>query len=224
MPKKPKSDGNPSRRGGLFKKRFGQKNDEFEDFSLDFEFDDIDDDPPSSFASAFSEFDPNHPAIPNIDKYIASLYRKKAEDLPPAGTNLIPECDPTDITSGWWITKSPEEVDVKYENGELAFSCLSNFRLEICRDIRLEKGGKYRLSVEYRGTNTTGVNVKLYFKRVTCNEEIICEKDIYPSDVDFDLTAIDMNIPEAENVRIGLKIDAPPVNGRVRNIVLAELK
>ena len=59
MKRKPKDKGDASRKGGFFKKRFGSQNDEFEDFSLDFEFDDIDDNAPSSFSSAFSDFDPD---------------------------------------------------------------------------------------------------------------------------------------------------------------------
>ncbi len=175
-----------------------------------------------SFA-AFRDFDPAHPAIPNVDRYIASLYRKKAEELPPAGTNLIPGGDLTDITSGWWTWKKPDDVEVTWENGELQFSSISNFIFEICRDTRIDKPGRYRLSVEYRGTNTTGVKVKLYLKRVTCNEEVICEKDIYPSDIDFSLTSLDVEISEPGNARIGLKVDAPPVYGKIRDFRLVEI-
>ena len=172
---------------------------------------------------AFRDFDPARPAIPNLDNYIASLYTKKTEELPPAGTNLIPCGDLSDITSGWWIMKNPESVDVKMEDGQLVFSSLSNFTFEICRDIRVDKAGKYRLSVEYRGTNTTGVKVQLFFKRVTCNEEVHCEKNIYPSDIDFETTSMDVDIPEAGNTRVGLRIDAPPVSGRIRNFRLVEI-
>ncbi|MCR5324586.1 MAG: glycosyl hydrolase 53 family protein [Lachnospiraceae bacterium] len=172
---------------------------------------------------AFKDFDPLHPMIPNLDKYIASLYTKKTEDLPSAGMNLIPDGCFLGANSGWWVTKYPETVEVAEENEELRFSCLSNFSFEICRDIRIDKPGKYRLSIEYRGTNTTGVKVKLYFKRITCNDEILCEKNIYPSDIDFELTSLDMEISEAGNARVGLKVDAPPVTGRIRDFRLVEI-
>ena len=175
-----------------------------------------------SFA-AFRDFDPAHPSVPHVDRYIASLYKSKTEDIPPAGTNLIPEGVLTDITSGWWVCIQPDSVDVTQENEALAFSSISNFVLEVGREIRIEKAGKYRLSVEYRGTNTTGVNVKLYLKRVTCNEEVLCEKPIYPSDIDFVLTSLDVEIPEAGSARIGIKVDAPPVEGRIRNFRLVEV-
>ncbi|MBO7353797.1 MAG: hypothetical protein J6U61_06035, partial [Lachnospiraceae bacterium] len=164
-----------------------------------------------------------HPSVPHVDRYIASLYKSKTEDIPPAGTNLIPEGVLTDITSGWWVCRQPDSVDVTQENEALAFSSISNFVLEVGREIRIEKAGKYRLSVEYRGTNTTGVNVKLYLKRVTCNEEVLCEKPIYPSDIDFVLTSLDVEIPEAGSARIGIKVDAPPVEGRIRNFRLVEV-
>ena len=174
-----------------------------------------------SFA-AFRDFDPMHPPVPKLDKYIASLYAKKTEELPPAGTNLIPKGNLLDVTKGWWLTKTPEIVEVRSENEELEFSSLSNFSLEICRDVRVDKAGKYRLSVDYRGTNTTGVKVQLYFKRITCCEEVVSSKNIYPSDIDFETTTLDVEVPEAGNTRIGLKIDAPPVYGRIRNFRLVE--
>ena len=175
-----------------------------------------------SFA-AFKDFDPAHPFVPDVDSYIASLYARKPEEIPPTGTNLIPDGALTDAVMGWWICKKPDDTDVKWDNGELEFSSLSNFVFEVSRDIRIEKAGKYRLSVEYRGTNTTGVTVKLFLKRVNCNEEVLCEKDIYPSDIDFVLTSLDVEVPEAENIRIGLKVDAPPVYGKIRNFSLVEI-
>jgi len=175
-----------------------------------------------SFA-AFRDFDPKDPAIPDVDEYIASLYEKKSEDLPPAGTNLIPNGNYADITSGWWVTKEPEDADVKTENGELVLSSLSNFSLEVCRDIRIDKPGKYRLSVEYRGTNTTGVKVQLFFKRITCDAEVLSTKNIYPSDIDFETTTLDIEVSETCNTRVGVKIDAPPVSGRIRNFRLIEI-
>ncbi len=171
----------------------------------------------SSF-DAFKKFDPSRPLIPDLDRYIASLYRKREEELPPAGTDLLPNNDFTDVTSGWWTWKKPDTVEVSMENGELAFSSVSNFIFEVCRDISINKAGKYRLSVEYKGTNTTGVRVRLYFKRVTCNEEIICEKEIYPSDIEFSQSFLDVEVKEPGNARIGLRVDAPPVYGRIRNI------
>ena len=173
--------------------------------------------------SVFKDFDPEKPSIPDVDKYIASLYEKKTGELPPAGTNLIPNGDYTDITSGWWITKDPGDVKVKLENGELSLSSLSNFSLEVCRDVRVEKPGKYRLSVDYRGTNTTGVKVQLFLKRITCDEELLSTKNIYPSDIDFETTSLVLDIPEAGNTRVGIKIDAPPVSGRIRNFRLVEV-
>nr|MCR5502416.1 glycosyl hydrolase 53 family protein [Lachnospiraceae bacterium] len=175
-----------------------------------------------SFA-AFRDFDPQAPFVPDVDGYIASLYQNRVKEIPPAGTNLIPEADPTEETSGWWVCTEPGDEDVKWENGELAFSSLSNFTFEINRELRIERAGKYRLSVEYRGTNTTGVEVSLYLKRVTCNGETLCEKPIYPSDIDFATTSLETELKEGENIKIGLRVEAPPVYGRIRNFRLVEI-
>ncbi len=171
---------------------------------------------------AFRDFDPADLPFADTDQIISALYRKKPEEIAPAGTDLIPNGDFSDGTKGWWVTKSPDETEVKTGDNEVYVSGRSNFSFEICREIRVEKAGEYHLSVDYRGTNTTGVDVKLFLKRITCNDEIVYDKPIYPSDLDFVNTGFDVRIPEPGILRVGLKIDAPPVFGRIKNIRLIE--
>lgn len=169
---------------------------------------------------AFRDFDPEHPPIDDIDGYIESLYRKNADKVIPAGTNLIPNGDFAQGDVGWWISVSPDTVGFSVQNGEVYVSSASNFSFELCREIRIDRDGTYRLTVDYRGTNTTGVSVKLFLTTIDCNGESGFEKTIYPSDVDFVTFKIDEMKLCPGCVRVGIKIDAPPVFGRIRNIRL----
>ena len=74
--------------------------------------------------------------------------------------------------------------------------------------------------LSYRGTNTTGVSVKMFIKQITCNDEKTYEKPIYPSDVDFVTCAMDAAWLEPGSIQVGLKIDAPPVYARIKNLTL----
>ena len=84
----------------------------------------------------------------------------------------------------------------------------------------LSTPGKYRLSVEYRGTNTTGVEVTLFLKVITCNGEQLFEKRIFPSDVRFVRHELkEMELP-AGQVQLGIRMHTPPVFGRIRHFSL----
>ena len=87
----------------------------------------------------------------------------------------------------------------------------------------LSTPGKYRLSVEYRGTNTTGVEVTLFLKVITCNGEQLFEKRIFPSDVRFVVHSIEDLKLSAGQVQLGIRMNTPPVFGRIRNISLVEI-
>ena len=91
------------------------------------------------------------------------------------------------------------------------------------RDIKIDKAGKYQLSVDYRGTNTTGVKVSLYMKTISCNGEELFSKDIFPSDVRYVTHSLNAVTLPVGTLRIGIKLDTPPVFGRIRNLRLVEI-
>lgn len=171
----------------------------------------------------YRDFDVSNPPIEEIDSYMEGLYAVDESELPPAGTNLIPNGDFAEGLHSWWITKSPEDVQVEEKEQEVYVSAKSNFTCDIFRDVYLDKPGKYCLSVEYRGTNTTGVEVTLFLKAITCNGEEKFEKTIFPSDVRFVTHSIEeMELP-AGQVQLGIRMNTPPVFGKIRNFSLVEL-
>lgn len=169
---------------------------------------------------AFRDFDPKDPPFDGLDTYINSLYQRDEKELPPAGTNLVKNGRFEDGISGWWVNKFPEEVTYSMENGELYVESQSNFTFLLTRDVRIDRAGNYRFMLDYRGSNTTGVSVKMFLKVITCSGETFHEKPIYPSDVDFMTCAMDPVELEPGSIQVGLRIDAPPVYARITNITL----
>ncbi|MBQ9332754.1 MAG: glycosyl hydrolase 53 family protein [Lachnospiraceae bacterium] len=176
----------------------------------------------SSFA-AFREFDPLNPPIGDIDSYIEKMYEYDDARILPAGTNLIPNGDFSNELNGWWLTRNPDSVTVVCENREVYLTSQTNFTLELCRELRISKKGVYCLSVSYRGTNTTGVDIRLFLKVITCNGEKLYEKPIYPSDLRFETYSMEPIKLDAESVSVGVRISSPPVFGRIADIRLTEV-
>jgi arabinogalactan endo-1,4-beta-galactosidase len=172
---------------------------------------------------AFRDFEPEHPPIDHLEEYMESLYAVDEADLAPAGTNLVPNGDFSEGIKGWWMKKDPAEVEVHAEEQEIYVSAKCNFTFELFRDVHLDKAGKYRLSVDYRGTNTTGVLVEVFLKTISCNGQEEYKKTIFPSDVRFVTYSIDDLMLEAGQVQLGIRMNTPPVFGRIKNVTLTEI-
>jgi hypothetical protein len=121
------------------------------------------------------------------------------------------------------MKKDPAEVEVHAEEQEIYVSAKCNFTFELFRDVHLDKAGKYRLSVDYRGTNTTGVLVEVFLKTISCNGQEEYKKTIFPSDVRFVTYSIDDLMLEAGQVQLGIRMNTPPVFGRIKNVALTEI-
>ena len=172
----------------------------------------------ASFES-FRDFDPKNPPIENVDEYIAELYKPNNDIVVPAGTDILKNGDFSEGESGWWITPHGN-VDYKLENNELYLNSKENFEFSIARDVKIECAGKYSFMLDYRGTNTTGVSVKMFIKEVSCNGETFSEKPIYPSDVDFVTYSMDEKALEPGVIQVGIVINSPPVYARIKNLRL----
>lgn len=172
----------------------------------------------------YREFDPNKLPIDHLEEYIASLYEVDESELSPAGTNLVPNGDFAQGCKDWWIHKDSEEIEIREGNQEIYVSSKSNFKFKLFRDVYVNQAGKYQLMVDYRGTNTTGVKVALFLKKITCNGEALHKKDIFPSDVRFVTHSLDTLELGVGQVQLGIEIDSPPIFGRIKNIRLIRLE
>lgn len=173
---------------------------------------------------AYRDFDPDTPIFEDIENHIKELYMVDEADLVPVGTNIVPGGDFENGVSGWWIEKTPEEdVLVEERDHEIYVSAACNFKFKLFREIRVDKPGKYQLMVDYRGTNTTGVKVRIFLKTITYNGEKLYTKDIFPSDVRFVTHSIEDIQLDTGSVQLGIEMDTPPVFGRIANIKLIEV-
>ncbi|WOO35291.1 glycosyl hydrolase 53 family protein [Anaerocolumna sp. AGMB13020] len=96
-----------------------------------------------------------------------------------------------------------------------------NFNWKLERKVEGLTPGNYSLSVEYRGTNTTGVDVRLYAGETGCNDK---ELVIYPTDenwVTYELPDIKI---EKDSVKLGMKMVSPPVFGKIRKLKLRKMQ
>ena len=171
---------------------------------------------------AYRDFDPLYPPFEHLEKYIEELYAADESMVVQAGTNLIPNGDFSEGIKGWSMTKDPVDVEVTEQNGEIYVCSKSNFTFELFREIHINKKGRYQLSVEYRGTNTTGVQVELFLKTISCNGQEEFTKTIFPSDVRFVTHCIDDMVLDAGQVWLGIRMNTPPVFGRIKNFSLEE--
>lgn len=174
---------------------------------------------------AYRDFDPAVPPIADLENYMESLYAIDESQFVPAGTNLVPNGDFSGGIKDWWMTIHPrKEVTVEEREQEVYVSAKCNFKFKLFREVYIDKPGRYQLSVEYRGTNTTGVQVELFLKIVRCNGEEEFTKQIFPSDVRFTVYSLDPMELETGQVQLGIRMDTPPVFGRIKNIRLIEIE
>lgn len=181
---------------------------------------------------AFRDFDPlwlerseeerRSGMLRELDEYMNDLYMASCEEKQPEGANLVPNGDFSQGTKGWWILKEKGEIEVVENDHEIYVSSKENFVFDINRDLRITEPGTYRLSVEYRGTNTTGVNISLYMTAVKFDGENRYEETIYPSDVRFDKISLASVTLTPGTVKVGVHFDTPPIFGRIRNISLVK--
>jgi hypothetical protein len=175
----------------------------------------------SSF-EAYRDYDPSRPPIHDIDAYISNLYRTNIMSKVQAGDNLIPNGDFSRGLNGWWVKHYPDDVDVRCENGELYVSSKSIFTFELSREIGIIEEGDYRLMLDYRGTNTTGVDIKMFLTVINCNGEKTYTCSVYPTDIGFQTYVLDVHLKPC-TVKAGLMMDSSPVYGRVSDIRLVEV-
>ncbi|MCM1268080.1 MAG: arabinogalactan endo-1,4-beta-galactosidase [Bacteroidales bacterium] len=165
-----------------------------------------------------------------VKGYIEALAKEVSAEVKvvselPVQVNLVKNADFSAGYENWTIVKRPEDVRVELnpEENSLTVSSRRNFFFCITQDVRITQPGRYGLSVAYRGTNTTGVEVKLFGEQIAGENLIRKEKNIYPTDdnwVKYDIVEIVLN--EGTFI-VGLEIKAPPVMGKIREFCLYKM-
>lgn len=97
------------------------------------------------------------------------------------------------------------------------FKGTMNFTLHISQIVTISKAGKYHLSVDYLGDNTTGVDVVLFAKA----DKELFKTIIHPSDDAWTTYNLENLTLQAGKVQIGIRIIAPPIYGKIKNFNLS---
>lgn len=142
----------------------------------------------------------------------------------PTQVNLIRNADFAAGSENWMIVKRAAQgevvVEIDRQEGYLQADSKQNFFFAISQEVRIQQAGAYAFGVMYRGTNTTGVDVRLYGEQVLADEIVREEKNIYPTDdnwVKYDI--MDIALKEG-TFMVGVEIKSPPVTGKIRGFYL----
>ena len=92
-----------------------------------------------------------------------------------------------------------------------------NFKLELKTQVKGLIPGIYSLQVQYRGTNTTGVDVSLFFEDKEDNK---VETVIFPTDEDWVTYELSDIFVKEDKAYLGIKIESPPVFGKIKGFIL----
>lgn len=93
-----------------------------------------------------------------------------------------------------------------------------NFKFSLMTSLNAIEPGTYCLKMDYRGTNTTGVDVRLFAQ--TADKKL--ETVIFPTDEEWMTYEIsDIEIKD-DNVQVGINILSPPVFGKIKGFQLTK--
>lgn len=163
------------------------------------------------------------------DIWEVSLTVRLAERLE-EGKNLIEDGNWDNGLVAWTMEKSDDRVQAfLYPEIEAPFpappvntlrvEAAMNFRFALSQKITLPHSGDYRLSVFYRGVDTTGVDVRLFMQAgEECRLQII-----HPTDDGWTEHVLTWkNCPTGE-ITVGISISSPPVYGWMKGFRLMML-
>ena len=153
---------------------------------------------------------------------------KEAEAMShmPAGTNLVKNPTFKEGENNWMLIKKQENIQtqVNMAEGYLEVNSNQNYDFCVCQDVYITQKGKYHLSVQYRGTNTTDCRVMFYGEQICCDTRVRVEKNIYPTDdmwMRYDIEDIEL---QEGTLNIGVQLNTPPVMGKIREFKLWRVK
>ncbi|MBQ8592346.1 MAG: glycosyl hydrolase 53 family protein [Lachnospiraceae bacterium] len=131
-----------------------------------------------------------------------------------------------DALEHWNLHKSETaKTDIRQEVAEefpfqtedyFYFASKDNFVLQLSQTVHALEPGKYQLHLEYMGDNTTGVQVAMY----AIGEQMEEKKAIFPSDSQWQYCTLEWQVQETTDVEVGIKVDAPAIYGKIKNIAL----
>lgn len=181
----------------------------------------------------WEEFECNKPGVNFINGSVSgaesciSIELELVEELKESH-NFITNGDFSDGLEGWDIIREDESVKIEIHPEfqdpfpvppihNVYIESPINFTMELNKILKGLEPGTYCLSMEYRGTNTTGVDVKLFAQTRGNSRK---EEVIYPTDENWiTYTLSDIIVTDGELI-LGLNMKSPPIHGKIRKFTL----
>ena len=151
----------------------------------------------------------------------------RTEDALEAGANLVADPNWDEGMSRWQVESSGDEVIAQLfpefvdpypapPLNALRVECARHFRYQISQQVTLAEAGRYCLQAQFQGTDTTGVDVRLFARQGEKRRELL----MHLTEHGFEVGRIeDLDLVEG-TVTIGVRIDASPMYGMVRRFSL----
>lgn len=145
----------------------------------------------------------------------------------PAKTNLLRDVNWEDGLTQWEIEKSEEQVIAQLfpefvdpfpapPVNALRVESPKNFNFVICQQVEITKEGYYDLQVEYKGTDTTNVDIRLFMDTAEGSQETM----IHPTEHEWGIYEVKHVFCKPQKINVGIRISSPPVYGMMRKFGL----
>lgn len=141
----------------------------------------------------------------------------------PAQTNLLRDVNWEDGLTQWELEKSEEQVVVQLfpefidpfpapPVNALRVESPKNFTFTVSQQVDITQEGYYDLQVEYKGTDTTNVDIRLFIETA----EGIRETVIHPTEHDWGTYEVKHVYCKPQRINAGIRISSPPVYAMMR--------
>lgn len=145
----------------------------------------------------------------------------------PVRKNLLSDTNWDNGLTQWNLEKSEEQVVVQiYPEFEDPFPAPplnairvespKNFTFCVSQQVEITKEDYYNLQVEYKGTDTTNVEIRLFIK----TSEETSETMIHPTEHEWGIYEVKHVLCKPGNITVGIIIQSPPIYGLIRRFQL----
>lgn len=138
--------------------------------------------------------------------------------------NLVKNGAFSEGMKGFTLTYEKEHTEYGVGAEGFWYKAAKNFHLELASSrIPVKARTPYRVSLIYRGGNTTGTKIKFFVRGEGAafpEGEISCE--VFPEEAAANCYELELSVPEEQQIVVGVEICAPPVSGEIQEIRLEE--
>jgi arabinogalactan endo-1,4-beta-galactosidase len=165
--------------------------------------------------------------LKNIEKTVTITVHVRQEL--PEEKNILHDTNWEEGLTQWKVESSDEQVMIQlYPRfidpfpapplNALRVEAKKNFTFQISQQIRITDEATYKLQVEFMGTDTTNVDIRLFAR----TREFYKETMIHPSEHEWTLFEIDELLCQPGYLIIGISMKTPPIYGMMQNFRLTK--